>query len=42
MEYYERLPELRQAVDQIAGGYFSPEDTNMFKDIANTLLHGDR
>ena len=41
-EFYERLPELKQAIDQIAGGYFSPEDPNMFKDIANTLLHGDR
>ena len=41
-EYYERIPELKQAIDQIAGGYFSPEDPNMFKDIANTLLHGDR
>ncbi|ELT95261.1 hypothetical protein CAPTEDRAFT_163682 [Capitella teleta] len=41
-EYYERIPELKQAVDQIAGGYFSPENPEMFRDIANTLLHGDR
>lgn len=42
MEYYERIPELKQAIDQIAGGYFSPENPEMFRDIANTLLHGDR
>jgi len=41
-EYYEKNAELKLAIDQIASGYFSPEDPNMFKDIANTLLHGDR
>ena len=40
--YYHKLPELKQAIDQIAGGYFSPEDPNMFKDIVNSLMHHDR
>ena len=41
-EYYEKNPELKQAIDQIASGYFSPEDPNMFKDIANMLINHDR
>ena len=41
-EYYERNPVLKQAIDQIASGYFSPEDPDMFRDIANDLLHNDR
>jgi len=40
--YYERIPELRQCVDQIGSGYFSPEDPNLFRNIVNTLLDGDR
>jgi len=42
MDYYNKNPELKQAIDQIASGYFSPEDPNMFRDIANMLLHHDR
>ena len=41
-EYYEKLPELKLAIDQIASGYFSPEDPNLFKDIANMLINHDR
>ncbi len=41
-DYYEKNPELKQCIDQIAGGYFSPEDPNLFKDIANSLLYHDR
>lgn len=41
-EYYERLPELRQAVDQIGDGFFSPKDPGCFKDLVNMLLHHDR
>nr|XP_014335343.1 PREDICTED: glycogen phosphorylase, brain form [Bos mutus] len=37
-EYYDRLPELRQAVDQINGGFFSPREPDCFKDVA----HGQR
>ena len=40
--YYERLPELRQCIDMIASGYFSPEDPNLFRNIVSTLLDSDR
>jgi len=42
VEYYERLPELRKALDMINDGYFSPEEPGMFKDIFNSLVHDDR
>ncbi|KAJ8008122.1 hypothetical protein DPEC_G00101480 [Dallia pectoralis] len=42
MEYYKRIPELKQAMDQIAGGFFSPDQHDLFKDIVNMLLHNDR
>uniref|UniRef100_A0A8B9R782 Alpha-1,4 glucan phosphorylase n=1 Tax=Astyanax mexicanus TaxID=7994 RepID=A0A8B9R782_ASTMX len=32
-EYYNRIPELKQAMDQIAGGFFSPKQPDLFKDI---------
>ena len=42
--YYEKNPELRQAIDQIHGGYFclegEPNDT--FHRLTNALLHHDR
>ncbi|XP_055994060.1 glycogen phosphorylase, brain form [Sorex fumeus] len=41
-EYYERLPELRQAVDQIGGGCFSPADPGCFRGVVDMLLHHDR
>uniref|UniRef100_A0A8C0A8P0 Alpha-1,4 glucan phosphorylase n=1 Tax=Bos mutus grunniens TaxID=30521 RepID=A0A8C0A8P0_BOSMU len=41
-EYYDRLPELRQAVDQINGGFFSPREPDCFKDVVNMLLNHDR
>jgi len=41
-KYYEQNAELRQCVDQIASGYFSPEDPGMFRDIAEHLLNHDR
>ncbi len=40
-EAYHANPELKQAVDQIASGYFSPENPDMFKDLANILIHHD-
>jgi starch phosphorylase len=37
------LPELKLAIDQIQGGFFSPEDPNLFHDIADNLLNkGDQ
>lgn len=41
-EYYERNPELKQCIDEIASGFFSPEDPGMFRDIANSLLNNDK
>ncbi|KAI6072018.1 Alpha-1,4 glucan phosphorylase [Aix galericulata] len=42
LEYYERLPELRQAIDQISSGFFSPRDPGCFRDVVNMLMHHDR
>uniref|UniRef100_A0A8C2ZX71 Alpha-1,4 glucan phosphorylase n=1 Tax=Cyclopterus lumpus TaxID=8103 RepID=A0A8C2ZX71_CYCLU len=41
-EYYNRLPELKQAIDQIAGGFFSPKQPDLFKEIVNMLMNHDR
>ncbi|KAM3869189.1 glycogen phosphorylase, muscle form [Diretmus argenteus] len=41
-DYYNRLPELKQAIDQIAGGFFSPKQPDLFKEIVNMLMHHDR
>uniref|UniRef100_UPI00358E2F32 glycogen phosphorylase, muscle form n=1 Tax=Myxine glutinosa TaxID=7769 RepID=UPI00358E2F32 len=41
-EYYDRIPELKQAIDQLSSGYFSPKDPNLFKDVVNMLMHHDR
>ena len=40
--YYNRIPELKQAIDQISGGFFSPNQPDLFKDIVNMLMHHDR
>jgi len=39
MEYYEKDPELKKALDQIRDGYFSPEDPDLFQPVVNNLLH---
>ncbi|XP_075283344.1 glycogen phosphorylase, liver form [Opisthocomus hoazin] len=41
-EYYDRLPELKQAIDQIRSGFFSPQEPDLFKDVVNMLFHHDR
>ncbi|XP_038660657.1 glycogen phosphorylase, brain form [Scyliorhinus canicula] len=41
-DYFDKLPELRQAMDQISSGYFSPKEPEQFKDIVNMLMHHDR
>jgi len=41
-DYYNKTPELRQAIDQIASGFFSPEDRNLFHDLTNILLNDDK
>uniref|UniRef100_A0A8C6PNE9 Alpha-1,4 glucan phosphorylase n=1 Tax=Nothobranchius furzeri TaxID=105023 RepID=A0A8C6PNE9_NOTFU len=42
VSYYNRLPELKQAIDQISGGFFSPAQPGLFKDLVNMLMHHDR
>ncbi len=39
--YYNSYPELRQAIDRIASGYFSPDDSERFKPIVESLLIKD-
>uniref|UniRef100_A0A672KE99 Alpha-1,4 glucan phosphorylase n=1 Tax=Sinocyclocheilus grahami TaxID=75366 RepID=A0A672KE99_SINGR len=41
LQYYESLPELKQAINQIKSGYFSPKQPEMFSDIINMLLKYD-
>uniref|UniRef100_A0A4X2KP46 Alpha-1,4 glucan phosphorylase n=1 Tax=Vombatus ursinus TaxID=29139 RepID=A0A4X2KP46_VOMUR len=41
-EYYEKLPELKLAIDQIDSGFFSPKQPDLFKDIINMLFCHDR
>uniref|UniRef100_A0A7M4EW66 Alpha-1,4 glucan phosphorylase n=1 Tax=Crocodylus porosus TaxID=8502 RepID=A0A7M4EW66_CROPO len=41
-KYYDRLPELRQAIDQISSGFFSPRDPGCFHDVVNMLMYHDR
>ena len=42
-ERYRGNPALRQAIDQIGSGFFSPEEPNRFRPIVEALLgHGDQ
>lgn len=41
-DYYQSNDELRQVIDMIANGYFSPEEPGRFKPIVDSLLaYGD-
>ena len=40
-DYYFHNPELKQAIDMIGNGSFSPHDHNLFKPIVDTLLGCD-
>jgi starch phosphorylase len=41
--FYERDSELREVLDMIAGGFFSPSEPHLFRDVVESLLnHGDR
>ncbi|KAK4326271.1 hypothetical protein Pmani_003202 [Petrolisthes manimaculis] len=40
--YYDKLPELRQCIDQIQSGFFSPNEPDQFKDLVNILMNHDR
>ncbi|XP_064599629.1 glycogen phosphorylase, muscle form-like isoform X2 [Liolophura sinensis] len=41
-DYYEQNAELREVLDQINSGFFSPDDPNRFREIYNNLLYHDR
>jgi glucan phosphorylase len=43
-DFYEKNAELKQAIDQINSGYFSPENPDLFHDVVNSLLgdNGDQ
>ena len=41
-EFYNKLPELRQCIDMISSGFFSPHDVNQFKDVVDMLMNHDR
>lgn len=41
-DYYNRNAELKQVIDQIAGGYYSPGNPDEFKDVTNMLMQYDR
>ncbi|BFZ11567.1 hypothetical protein BsWGS_14606 [Bradybaena similaris] len=40
--YYERDPELKQTLDQLNSGYFSPDNASLFSELYNILLNHDR
>ncbi|MDD2764795.1 MAG: glycogen/starch/alpha-glucan phosphorylase [Opitutaceae bacterium] len=40
-DYYEANPHLREAIDQIATGFFSPEQPDLFQPLVNSLLGCD-
>jgi len=41
-DYYNECPELKQVIDMIRDGFFTPENVNEFKDVVDLLLHNDR
>lgn len=40
--YYDRNPELKQCIEQIRHGYFSPNMPGEFNDIVDVLMKWDR
>jgi glycogen phosphorylase len=41
-EVYQRNPALKEALDLVADGFFSPEDRKLFKPLVDSLLEEDR
>lgn len=41
-KFYEENADLREAIDQINNGFFSPEDPGLFRDIFNSLIFTDK
>jgi starch phosphorylase len=37
-DYYEADPHLKEAIDQIASGFFSPDEPDLFQPLVNSLL----
>ncbi|XP_061649860.1 glycogen phosphorylase, liver form [Phyllopteryx taeniolatus] len=42
MSYYKKIPELKQVMDQITSGFFSPKNPDLFKDLTEMLFKHDR
>jgi starch phosphorylase len=40
-DYYDADPELREALDQVASGFFSPELRTLFRPLVDSLLNHD-
>jgi starch phosphorylase len=40
-EFYERDPELREALDQLSSGFFSRGDSSLFRPLVDSLLRHD-
>lgn len=41
INYYHDNPQLKQVIDQIASGFFSPKEPDLFKTIVDSLLFKD-
>ncbi|MBN2302051.1 MAG: glycogen/starch/alpha-glucan phosphorylase, partial [Lentisphaerae bacterium] len=41
-EIYEADAELKQAIDMIASGFFSPDNTSLFQPLVESLINEDR
>jgi len=41
-DYYNNCPELKQVIDMIKDGYFTPGNENEFQDVVDLLLQHDR
>lgn len=42
MSYYNSIPELKEVMDQITSGFFSPKNPELFKDLTDMLFKHDR
>merc|ERR1712112_715406 len=41
-DYYNASPELKQVIDMIRDGFFTPGNEGEFKDVVDLLMHNDR
>ncbi|XP_061599746.1 glycogen phosphorylase, liver form [Cololabis saira] len=42
MSYYRKIPDLKEVMDQITSGFFSPQNPDLFKDLTEMLFKHDR